>query len=74
MVGDNYVVPLDNNFYDLVTALDPNNEHTLIIDNLYNSSQRVSTFIDRATDRFYITKGEQLEKVNAQFDIETVSD
>jgi len=70
---DNGLVPLDYEPYDLITALDPNNENNLIIDNIYNSNQRVRTFINRSSDGFYIIKGEQLEKVNAQYDIKTIS-
>jgi len=66
-------IPIGNNEYELVTALDPNNEHSLIIDNIYNSNLRVRTFIDRTTDRFYVTRGDQLEETNALYDVEKIS-
>ena len=72
VVGDQ-VIPIDESFYDLITALDPNNKNTLVIDNIYNSNIRVRSFIDRTSDRFYVTKGEQLEKNNILYDIKTVS-
>ncbi len=70
---DNAIAPIDGNEYNLVTALDPADKNKLIIDNIYNSNLRVRTFLDKAEDAFYINKGKQLEKVNNQFDIKTIS-
>jgi hypothetical protein len=50
--------------FDLVTAVDPNNDSLLVIDNLYSSGLRVKAIID--TTSFEVHKGEQLEKINAR--------
>jgi hypothetical protein len=74
IVLENAFVPIDNSKgYDLVTSLDPNNKDRLILDNVYNSNLRVSAVIDRVRNIFYVNRGKQLEDVNAQFDVETIS-
>jgi hypothetical protein len=58
--------------YDLVSALDPNNKDSLVIDNLYNSGVRVRTSFEDSV--FNITHGRQLEVINmGQYGINTVS-
>lgn len=66
------LVPIDLE-YDLITALDPNNEHYLIIDNIYNASLRVRAFVDIAGKSFYATSTEQLDQVNGNDEIKTIS-
>jgi hypothetical protein len=58
--------------YDLVTALDPNSNDSLVIDNIYNSGVRVKTFFKGSL--FYVADGRQLEVINqGQYGIYRVS-
>jgi hypothetical protein len=59
--------------YDLVTALSPNDEKTLVLDNLYNSKTRIKAVIQGDTG-FVALKTEQLEVINyGGFGIEKVT-
>ena len=68
-----YEYPLSYTAYEMIIAVDPANTDNLIIDNVYNSNLRVRTFVNKATSEYYVIKGEQLEEMNAQYDIETIS-
>ncbi|MBN1414177.1 MAG: hypothetical protein JW973_03670 [Bacteroidales bacterium] len=58
--------------YDLVTALDPNSNDSLVVDNLYNSGVRVKTHYDGSF--FEVSHGRQLEVIHmGQYGIYTVS-
>jgi hypothetical protein len=58
--------------YDLVTALDPNNEGSLILDKLYASDVRVRALFDSAS--FKVDMGTQLETVSTNtYDIAYIS-
>jgi hypothetical protein len=58
--------------YDLATALDPNSDSTLVINNLYNSGVRVK--VPYRDSLFSIVKGKQLDVINnGIYDIKTVS-
>lgn len=50
-------------FYDLATALDPNSEDSMVIDNIYGSGVRVKTTIYE-DKTFNLIKGRQLEVIN----------
>lgn len=59
--------------YDLVTALSPNDENKLILDNLYNSKTRIKSTIQGDTG-FVAFKTDQLEVINyGGFGIEKIS-
>jgi len=58
--------------YDMVTALDPNMQGSLIIDKLYDSDIRVRAEYEDST--FFVEMGEQLEKISSNtYDIEYLS-
>ncbi len=58
--------------YDLVTALDPNSNDSLVLSNIYDSGVRVKAKISGQT--FRVDKGNQLEVINnAQHGIHYVS-
>ncbi len=73
-VVNDLITDADNisDFFDLVTALDPNSEDSLVIDNIYNSNIRIKVYYQNNT--FSVTKGRQLEVINhGQYDIYYVS-
>jgi hypothetical protein len=49
--------------YEIVTALSPNDDSTLILDNLYNTNTRIKAKIQGDTG-FVATKNDQLEVLN----------
>jgi hypothetical protein len=58
--------------YDLVTALDPNNEGVLVLDKLYASDVRVRAIFDSAS--FKVEMGRQLDTVSTNtYDIAYIS-
>jgi len=58
--------------YDLVTALDPGSDDSLVIDNIYNSGIRVKTWYSGSI--FSVTKGKQLEVINmGRYGVHSVS-
>ena len=58
--------------YDLVTALDPNSNDSLVLDNLYNSKVRVKAYYKGYV--FNVNHGRQLEVINmGQYGIYAVS-
>jgi hypothetical protein len=58
--------------YDLVTALDPNSNDSLVIDNLYDSKIRVKVYFQDSS--FNISHGRQLEVINnGQYGVYEVS-
>ncbi len=61
-----------SDYFDLVSALDPNSNDSLVIDNIYDSNIRVKVHYEN--DTFKVTKGRQLEVINyGQYDIHYVS-
>lgn len=61
-----------SDYFDLVSALDPNSNDSLVIDNIYDSNIRVKVHYEN--DTFKVTKGNQLEVINyGQYDIHYVS-
>lgn len=73
-VVGNRVVSFDNisDPFDLVSALDPNSEDSLVFDNIYDSDIRVKVHFDDST--FSVVKGGQLEVINyGQYGIYYVS-
>jgi hypothetical protein len=59
--------------YDMVTALSPNSDSTLLLDNLYNSKTRIKTKIQGDTG-FFAVQADQLEIINnGGFGIEKIS-
>jgi hypothetical protein len=61
-----------SDYFDMVSALDPNSNDSLIIGNIYDSNIRVKVHYEN--DRFGITKGKQLEVINhGQYGIYYVS-
>ena len=67
------VVLIDFNPYNLITALDPNTNEKLILDNVYNSSLRVRADLDQIQETFYVEKGDQLESANAIYKVEKIT-
>jgi hypothetical protein len=73
-VVNDLITDADNisDYFDLVTALDPNSQDSLVIDNIYDSNIRVKVYYHDNT--FGITKGRQLEVINhGQYDIYYIS-
>ena len=73
-VVNDIITDADNvsDYFDLVTALDPNSEDSLVIANIYDSNIRVKVYYEDNT--FSVTKGKQLEVINhGQYDIYYVS-
>jgi hypothetical protein len=73
-VVNNRVISFDNisDPFDLVSALDPNSEDSLVFDNIYDSNIRVKVHFDDST--FSVVKGRQLEVINyGQYGIYYVS-
>jgi hypothetical protein len=73
-VVNDLITDYDNisDYFDLVTALDPNNQDSLVIDNIYDSNIRIKVHYHDST--FSISKGSQLEVINqGQYDIYYVS-
>jgi hypothetical protein len=67
-LGDEYRSP-----YYMVTALDPNNDSSLVLDNLYNANLRIKTRIKGDTG-FFAFKTQQLEVTGkGDYDIERIS-
>ncbi len=61
-----------SDYFDLVTALDPNSEDSLVINNIYDSNIRIKVYYE--DNSFGVTKGRQLEVINrGQYDIYYVS-
>ena len=61
-----------SDYFDLVSALDPNSNDSLVINNIYDSNIRVKVHYEN--DTFKVTKGNQLEVINyGQYDIHYVS-
>jgi hypothetical protein len=59
--------------YDMVTALSPNDDNTLVLDNLYNSKTRIKAQIKGDTS-FIAHQTDQLEVINkGGFGIEKIS-
>lgn len=74
VVKNNIPVSVDNisEPFDLVSALDPNSNDSLVIDNIYDSKIRVKTYYSDST--FNVTMGKQLEVINyGQYGIYFVS-
>ena len=81
LLADNWIVfefqggDIEGNIlepYEMVTALDPNMENSLIIDKIYNSDLRVkTTYADTA---FSVDMGDQLELIGTNtYDIKYIS-
>ncbi len=73
-VVNDRITDADNvsDYFDLVTALDPNSEDSLVINNIYDSNIRIKVYYE--DDSFGVTKGRQLEVINyGQYDIYYVS-
>jgi hypothetical protein len=73
-VVNDLITDADNvsDFFDLVTALDPNSKDSMVIDNIYDSDIRVK--VSYQDNTFSVTKGSQLEVINhGQYDIYYVS-
>ncbi len=51
-----------SDYFDMVSALDPNSSDSLVIGNIYDSNIRVKVHYEN--NRFDITKGNQLEVIN----------
>lgn len=67
-LGDQYSSP-----YYMVTALDPNNDSNLVIDNLYNTNFRVKAKILGDTG-FFALKTDQIDVTNqGNYDVEKIS-
>jgi len=61
-----------SDYFDIVTALDPNSNDSLVIGNIYDSNIRVKVHYEN--DKFNVTKGNQLEVINyGQYGIYYVS-
>ncbi len=60
--------------YDMSTALDPNQQGQLIVDNIYNTGNRARAEIRGDTGWFYAQEAEQLELINkGNFGVEQIS-
>jgi len=73
-VVNDRITDADNvsDYFDLVTALDPNSQDSLVINNIYDSNIRIKVFYEDIT--FSVIKGRQLEVINqGQYDIYYVS-
>jgi hypothetical protein len=51
-----------SDYFDMVTALDPNSNDSLVIGNIYDSNIRVKVYYEN--DKFEVIKGKQLEVIN----------
>jgi len=51
-----------SDYFDMVSALDPNSNDSLVIGNIYDSNIRVKVHYEN--DKFEVTKGNQLEVIN----------
>jgi hypothetical protein len=51
-----------SDYFDMVTALDPNSNDSLVIGNIYDSNIRIKVYYEN--DKFEVTKGNQLEVIN----------
>jgi hypothetical protein len=51
-----------SDYFDMVSALDPNSDDSLVIGNIYDSNIRVKVYYEN--DKFGVTKGNQLEVIN----------